>query len=213
MLSVYCFFTFLTLNSAQGSFRCGECKAGFTGDQNTGCHGTRLCPNGQPNPCDINAECVVERDGSISCMVRLCEQKHKYEYEYVYCCATLNSVLKMSSPPTPTLFFACVCVCQCGVGWAGNGYVCGKDTDIDAYPDNKLRCRDNNCIQVLLSTYPTFSHIQFIPVLKKIVLLVFSYSFSRITVCLCQTLAKRMQTGMGWVTPVMMMQTAMALLT
>nr|XP_024660256.1 thrombospondin-4-B [Maylandia zebra] len=86
-----------------GSFRCGECKAGFTGDQNTGCHGTRLCPNGQPNPCDINAECVVERDGSISCM--------------------------------------------CGVGWAGNGYVCGKDTDIDAYPDNKLRCRDNNCIQ------------------------------------------------------------------
>uniref|UniRef100_A0A669B602 Thrombospondin 4a n=1 Tax=Oreochromis niloticus TaxID=8128 RepID=A0A669B602_ORENI len=86
-----------------GSFRCGECKAGFTGDQNTGCHGTRLCPNGQPNPCDINAECVVERDGSISCM--------------------------------------------CGVGWAGNGYVCGKDTDIDAYPDSKLRCRDNNCIQ------------------------------------------------------------------
>uniref|UniRef100_A0A3Q4G7I5 Thrombospondin 4a n=1 Tax=Neolamprologus brichardi TaxID=32507 RepID=A0A3Q4G7I5_NEOBR len=86
-----------------GSFRCGECKAGFTGDQNTGCHGTRLCPNGQPSPCDINAECVMERDGSISCM--------------------------------------------CGVGWAGNGYVCGKDTDIDAYPDNKLRCRDNNCIQ------------------------------------------------------------------
>uniref|UniRef100_A0A3Q2CYC6 Thrombospondin 4a n=1 Tax=Cyprinodon variegatus TaxID=28743 RepID=A0A3Q2CYC6_CYPVA len=84
-----------------GSFRCGECKAGFTGDQLTGCHGTRLCPNGQPNPCDINGECIVERDGSISCV--------------------------------------------CGVGWAGNGYVCGKDTDIDAYPDDKLLCRDNNC--------------------------------------------------------------------
>uniref|UniRef100_A0A8D0DAF9 Thrombospondin 4a n=1 Tax=Sander lucioperca TaxID=283035 RepID=A0A8D0DAF9_SANLU len=84
-----------------GSFRCGECKTGFTGDQVRGCHGTRLCPNGQPNPCDANANCVVERDGSISC--------------------------------------------ACGVGWAGNGYVCGKDTDIDAYPDNKLQCRDTNC--------------------------------------------------------------------
>lgn len=84
-----------------GSFRCGECKAGFTGDQARGCHGSRLCPNGQPNPCDANAECIVQRDGSISCV--------------------------------------------CGVGWAGNGYVCGKDTDIDAYPDTKLQCRDSNC--------------------------------------------------------------------
>lgn len=30
----------------------------------------RLCLNGKPNPCDANAECIVERDGSISCMVR-----------------------------------------------------------------------------------------------------------------------------------------------
>ncbi|XP_040011234.1 thrombospondin-4a [Xiphias gladius] len=89
--------------NTMGSFRCGKCKTGFIGDQVGGCHGTKLCPNGQPNPCDANAECVVERDGSISCM--------------------------------------------CGVGWAGNGYVCGKDTDIDAYPDNKLECRDNNCKQ------------------------------------------------------------------
>uniref|UniRef100_A0AAQ4PXF3 Thrombospondin 4a n=1 Tax=Gasterosteus aculeatus aculeatus TaxID=481459 RepID=A0AAQ4PXF3_GASAC len=86
-----------------GSFRCGECKAGFTGDQVGGCHGTRLCPNGQPSPCHTNGECVVERDGSISCV--------------------------------------------CGVGWAGNGYVCGKDTDIDAYPDITLQCSDTNCKQ------------------------------------------------------------------
>uniref|UniRef100_A0A673AT08 Thrombospondin 4a n=1 Tax=Sphaeramia orbicularis TaxID=375764 RepID=A0A673AT08_9TELE len=51
-----------------GSFRCGDCKTGFTGDQVRGCRGTRLCPNGQPNPCDANGDCVVERDGSISCV-------------------------------------------------------------------------------------------------------------------------------------------------
>ncbi|XP_026177296.1 thrombospondin-4a [Mastacembelus armatus] len=87
--------------NTMGSFRCGECKTGFTGDQVTGCHGTRLCPNGQPNSCHTNAECIVERDGSISCV--------------------------------------------CGIGWAGNGYVCGKDTDIDAYPDDNLQCSDSNC--------------------------------------------------------------------
>lgn len=90
----YCYNT-------MGSFRCGECKAGFTGDQTKGCQGTRLCANGLPNPCDASAECVVERDGSISCV--------------------------------------------CGVGWAGNGYVCGKDTDIDGYPDSQLPCRDIKC--------------------------------------------------------------------
>ncbi|XP_028851317.1 thrombospondin-4a [Denticeps clupeoides] len=88
-------------HNTMGSFRCGECRAGFTGDQQRGCHGDRLCGNGEPNPCDANADCVVERDGSISC--------------------------------------------QCKVGWAGNGYSCGRDTDIDAYPDEKLRCRDENC--------------------------------------------------------------------
>ncbi|XP_043095986.1 thrombospondin-4a [Puntigrus tetrazona] len=93
-----------------GAFHCGMCRTGFTGDQNSGCVSTgldpaplvdRLCGNGQPNPCDINAECVVERDGSVSC--------------------------------------------ACKIGWAGNGYVCGKDTDIDAYPDSKLQCRDGTC--------------------------------------------------------------------
>lgn len=37
---------------------------------------------------------------------------------------------------------------QCGIGWAGNGYLCGKDTDIDGYPDEKLRCKDQNCKKV-----------------------------------------------------------------
>ncbi|XP_077570797.1 thrombospondin-4-B-like isoform X2 [Stigmatopora nigra] len=87
--------------NTNGSFRCGECENGFTGDQVSGCQGTRFCPNGQPNPCDANGECVVQRDGSISC--------------------------------------------ACGVGWAGNGYKCGKDIDIDGYPDEPLNCLENNC--------------------------------------------------------------------
>lgn len=39
---------------------------------------------------------------------------------------------------------------QCNVGWAGNGNVCGPDTDIDGYPDQALPCMDNSkhCKQV-----------------------------------------------------------------
>ncbi|KAJ7986974.1 hypothetical protein DPEC_G00333930 [Dallia pectoralis] len=95
-------------NSA-GSYVCGGCKTGYTGDQEKGCEPDRSCGNSLTNPCDINARCIHERDGSISC--------------------------------------------QCGVGWAGNGYLCGKDTDIDGYPDEKLKCKDvlcrkDNCVHV-----------------------------------------------------------------
>ncbi|MFT7811782.1 thrombospondin-4-B-like [Arapaima gigas] len=88
-------------HNSMGSFHCGGCKEGFEGDQETGCQPAKLCMNGQENPCDPNGRCIVERDGSISCV--------------------------------------------CGIGWAGNGYVCGKDTDIDGYPDRKLKCKDPNC--------------------------------------------------------------------
>uniref|UniRef100_A0A671QEW8 Thrombospondin-4-B n=1 Tax=Sinocyclocheilus anshuiensis TaxID=1608454 RepID=A0A671QEW8_9TELE len=84
-----------------GSYQCGRCKTGFTGDQIRGCKPEKSCGNRLQNPCNPNAKCTEERDGTITC--------------------------------------------QCGIGWAGNGYLCGKDTDIDGYPDEKLRCRDPTC--------------------------------------------------------------------
>lgn len=42
--------------------------------------------------------------------------------------------------------------------------MCGKDTDIDAYPDTTLQCRDDQCKQVLMST-PTTLCPKFIRVL------------------------------------------------
>uniref|UniRef100_A0A7N8Y4A1 Thrombospondin 4b n=1 Tax=Mastacembelus armatus TaxID=205130 RepID=A0A7N8Y4A1_9TELE len=88
-------------HNSMGSYHCGSCKPGFTGDQVKGCKPEISCGNSLTNPCDINANCVLERDESISC--------------------------------------------QCGIGWAGNGYLCGKDTDIDGYPDEKLKCKDATC--------------------------------------------------------------------
>uniref|UniRef100_A0A8C9WMF2 Thrombospondin 4b n=1 Tax=Scleropages formosus TaxID=113540 RepID=A0A8C9WMF2_SCLFO len=88
-------------HNSVGSYSCGACKAGYVGGQTKGCKPERSCANSLLNPCNSNAQCIAERDGTISCV--------------------------------------------CGIGWAGNGYLCGKDTDIDGYPDEKLKCKDPNC--------------------------------------------------------------------
>uniref|UniRef100_A0A8C9F6M4 Cartilage oligomeric matrix protein n=1 Tax=Pavo cristatus TaxID=9049 RepID=A0A8C9F6M4_PAVCR len=102
--------------NTRGSYKCGACKPGFVGDQITGCRSQtgRLCPNGEVSPCHEKAQCIVERDGSISC--------------------------------------------ACLVGWAGNGYICGKDTDIDGVPDEKLRCSDKKCRKV--RPHPAFDAVE-----------------------------------------------------
>ncbi|XP_061457861.1 cartilage oligomeric matrix protein [Rhineura floridana] len=89
--------------NTRGSYKCGACKAGFVGNQASGCRSKaeRRCPNGELSPCHEKAECIVERDGTLTCV--------------------------------------------CIVGWAGNGYICGRDTDIDGFPDEKLRCSDKKC--------------------------------------------------------------------
>lgn len=33
---------------------------------------------------------------------------------------------------------------QCNVGFAGNGNICGVDSDLDGYPDEALPCIDND---------------------------------------------------------------------
>lgn len=42
---------------------------------------------------------------------------------------------------------------QCGVGWAGNGFMCGEDTDIDGFPDEKLPCPETPCQKVMSSKH------------------------------------------------------------
>lgn len=37
---------------------------------------------------------------------------------------------------------------QCAIGWAGNGLLCGRDTDLDGFPDEKLRCAERHCRKV-----------------------------------------------------------------
>ncbi|XP_043540034.1 thrombospondin-3a [Chiloscyllium plagiosum] len=94
-----CIINSLCTNT-MGSFKCGPCRRGFVGNQTVGCVHQTSCSSAVVNPCDVNAQCSIERNGEVSC--------------------------------------------HCRVGWAGNGYVCGTDTDIDGYPDQDLPCIDNH---------------------------------------------------------------------
>ncbi|XP_021236969.1 thrombospondin-4 isoform X1 [Numida meleagris] len=84
-----------------GSYRCGQCKSGYTGDQVRGCQAERSCRSRALNPCSVHARCIEERRGEVTCI--------------------------------------------CGIGWAGDGYICGKDVDIDGYPNEELSCPAESC--------------------------------------------------------------------
>ncbi|KAM6968111.1 thrombospondin-3a [Aplochiton taeniatus] len=56
----------ICINSV-GSYRCGGCKSGFLGNQSAGCFPRKSCSGLNFDPCDVNAHCVMERNGEVSC--------------------------------------------------------------------------------------------------------------------------------------------------
>ena len=45
-------------------------------------------------------------------------------------------------------------ICVCNPGYAGNGLLCGIDTDSDGYPDLNLDCDDHSCHQDNCPNFP-----------------------------------------------------------
>ncbi|XP_022106207.1 cartilage oligomeric matrix protein-like [Acanthaster planci] len=139
-------------------FRCTPCPSGFTG---VGIDGVGLAAARRTrqicrdiNECNINnGQCVansrcINTQGSYICgeclegfrgnqtvgctRPRLCPDGTTFScHEHAECKIKRNGQY----------------YCECDIGWAGNGYVCGIDTDIDGYPDVKQPCMDKHCMK------------------------------------------------------------------
>ncbi|XP_076216251.1 thrombospondin-3 [Aptenodytes patagonicus] len=150
-----CFPGSKCINTAPG-FRCEPCPRGYRGNTVSGvgadyaraskqvCTDIDECNDGNNGGCDPNSICTNTL-GSYKCG----PCKSGFVGNQTSGCTLQKSCSTPTSNPCDINGF---CVferngeisCACNVGWAGNGNVCGQDTDLDGYPDEPLPCIDNN---------------------------------------------------------------------
>ncbi|KAK2835360.1 hypothetical protein Q5P01_015844 [Channa striata] len=149
------------INTSPG-FRCGSCPAGYTGPQVQGvglayatahkqmCKDINECERQNKGGCVENSVCM-NTPGSYRCG----SCKTGYVGDQRSGCKPERAC--GNGQPNPCHGSADCIVhregtieCQCGVGWAGNGFLCGSDIDIDGFPDEKLDCPEgiDNCLTV-----------------------------------------------------------------
>ncbi|XP_069783892.1 cartilage oligomeric matrix protein isoform X2 [Narcine bancroftii] len=153
-----CFPRVRCINKSPG-FQCDPCPRGYRGPRIQGigktialmhkqvCMDINECDNGFNGGCDPNSICT-NTPGSFRC--GLC--KAGYIGDQLQGCRP-EKVCTNGAPSPCHREAQCSMTqnnkisCVCGIGWAGNGYICGPDTDIDGFPDETLECPDRNCLK------------------------------------------------------------------
>ncbi|XP_063056774.1 cartilage oligomeric matrix protein [Engraulis encrasicolus] len=142
------------VNTAPG-FRCGPCLAGYMGPQVQGVgldyarRNKQICRD--INECEINnGDCVqnancINTPGSYRCTC-----KPGFTGDQLSGCKADRGCGEGQVSPCHA-HADCITnqdgtiECVCHVGWAGNGYYCAPDVDIDGLPDHQLNCPETNC--------------------------------------------------------------------
>ncbi|XP_020362668.1 thrombospondin-3b [Oncorhynchus kisutch] len=149
-----CFSPEGCVNTAKG-FTCESCPVGFSGSLLSGvgvefakshkqeCTDVDECAD-LSNTCVPNSVCI-NTEGSFRC--GLC--KESFVGNQTVGCFLRRSCATLGFNPCDVnghcvIKGAAKVSCKCNVGWAGNGYTCGPDTDSDGYPDQPLPCIDND---------------------------------------------------------------------
>ncbi|XP_078054614.1 thrombospondin-4-like isoform X2 [Mustelus asterias] len=151
-----CFSRVRCINTSPG-FQCEPCPTGYTGPRIQGvgemfarthrqiCNDINECADGNNGGCDPNSDCI-NTPGSFRCG----SCKHGYIRDQSMRCQKERSCSSRASNPCHEKAECNMgrnnkITCVCAIGWAGNGYRCARDTDIDGFPDVTLECSEKNC--------------------------------------------------------------------
>lgn len=149
------------INTSPG-FQCSRCPAGFTSPHIYGigvehamslkqvCVDINECDDGNNGGCAKSLQCI-NTVGSFKCEKCLVE----YHGNKSIGCHSHPTECPDGSLCNPNAF--CIkrkgfvnYLCQCKIGWAGDGKVCGIDSDLDGFCDFDLVCKDRRCRAVCL---------------------------------------------------------------
>uniref|UniRef100_A0AAR2K936 TSP C-terminal domain-containing protein n=1 Tax=Pygocentrus nattereri TaxID=42514 RepID=A0AAR2K936_PYGNA len=129
-------------------YRCGPCPEGMTGngthcqDIDEECVDIDECAD-QTGACVPNSVCI--NTGSFRCG----QCKAGFVGNQTTGCFLRRTCALLGFSPCDVNAH-CVMehgsdiLCMCNVGFAGNGNICGVDSDLDGYPDEALPCMDND---------------------------------------------------------------------
>ncbi|CAG5128554.1 unnamed protein product, partial [Candidula unifasciata] len=148
-----------TCENLSPGFRCGACPPGYTSPEVRGvgleavqavkqvCQDINECADGNNGGCVENSLCT-NTPGSRICGPCLegysgnqsagCHRSANVCPDGTKCHVNAKCIRKRGSAGYS---------CQCAVGYAGDGQMCARDTDLDGFPDIELSCEDRRCRQ------------------------------------------------------------------
>jgi len=165
-----CFNQTECVNTNPG-FQCGPCPVGYTGGELEGV-GLEFSESHKQDCVDID-ECATDNGG---CVLNSECINTAGSFSCGDCLPGFIGDPKFSCEPLPECGEGsttncdenaqCIVVrnkayCQCDVGYAGNGFMCGLDSDLDGFPDVELDCDDPQCKQDNCPTTPNSGQADF----------------------------------------------------
>ncbi|KAM8730454.1 thrombospondin-2-like [Acanthopagrus schlegelii] len=164
LLSSPCFPGVECTSHSDGSWECGRCPLGLSGN---GTH----CED--ENECEVEDVCVtgcVNTDPGYYCMP--CPPRYKGTQPYGLGLQAAHENKQVCEPYNPCKDNTHTChkyadclylglasevlfKCMCAVGFAGDGFLCGEDSDLDGWPNKRLPCKQNATYHCQKDNCPT----------------------------------------------------------
>ncbi|XP_061667105.1 thrombospondin-2-like [Syngnathoides biaculeatus] len=164
LLSRPCFPGVECTSSSDGSWQCGQCPSGSHGN---GTH----CED--DNECDVVGACVtdcVNTDPGYYCLP--CPPRYKGSQPFGLGLEEARRNRQVCAPYNPCKDNTHAChkhahcfysglasedlyKCACAVGFAGDGFFCGDDADLDGWPNGKLNCKRNGTHHCQMDNCPS----------------------------------------------------------